>query len=201
MRLRPVLWALLLVGGFWYFTSSSRWDLAGLLRPVTRTGALWTAPDTAHSAGYSADEQNNIDIYKMANQAKGLLQITSFFKFNRDDQDASGFGGQKSSLHFAASGRQRLLAAAAAVLLLLPRPTTAQERFGGLTGTVTDTSGAVLPLQGVKVEDLEPGKATRVNGDTGELVPLTERDLNPYFKKPLQYQMPRQVRLGLRYEF
>ena len=40
---------------------------------------------------------------------------------------------------------RRVLAAAAAALLLLARPVAAQERFGGLTGTVTDTSGAVLP--------------------------------------------------------
>lgn len=31
--------------------------------------------------------------------------------------------------------------------------------------------------------------------------PLTEADLNPDFKQPLQYQTPRQVRVGLRYAF
>ncbi len=34
-----------------------------------------------------------------------------------------------------------------------------------------------------------------------ERATLTESDLNDNFKKPLQYQTPRQVRLGLRYTF
>jgi S1-C subfamily serine protease len=96
MRIRPVLWALLLVGGFWYFTSASRWDLARLLRPVADTGALWTAPDTAHSAGVSSDEQNNIEIYKMANQA--TANVTSivyrenfFWQLYPEQGQGSGF--------------------------------------------------------------------------------------------------------------
>src|SRR6185369_11732309 len=96
MRMRPVLWALLFVGCFWYFTSASRWDLPRLLRPVAKTGELWTAPDTAHSAGFSTDEQNNIDIYKMANQA--TANVTSivyrenwFFQLYPEQGQGSGF--------------------------------------------------------------------------------------------------------------
>lgn len=96
MRIRPVLWGLLLVGGFWYFTTASHWNVARLLRPVTRTGEMWTAPDTAHSAGYSTDEQNNIDIYKMANQA--TANVTSivyrenwFFQVFPEQGQGSGF--------------------------------------------------------------------------------------------------------------
>jgi hypothetical protein len=56
---------------------------------------------------------------------------------------------------------------------------------------------AVLPL-GSRVETgtLTPGMIQRVSGG-----PLTEADINPDFKQPLQYQTPRQVRVGLRYAF
>ncbi len=63
------------------------------------------------------------------------------------------------------------------------------------------TSATVLPLQGVKAEELTPDRVIRVGETTGEPRSLTESDLNPSFKKPLQYQTPRQVRLGLRYVF
>ncbi len=56
----------------------------------------------------------------------------------------------------------RFLAAAAAVLLLLPRPVGAQERFGGLTGTVTDTSGAVLPGTTVNISNKNSGAVRSV---------------------------------------
>jgi len=96
MRIRPVLWALLLVGGFWYFTSASHVDLARWFRPVEKTGQLWTAPDTAHTAGFSGDEANNIEIYKMANQA--TVNVTSivyrenwFFQLYPEQGQGSGF--------------------------------------------------------------------------------------------------------------
>src|SRR5918993_4670984 len=61
-------------------------------------------------------------------------------------------------MHFAG----RFLTAAAAVLLLLPRPVSAQERFGGLTGTVTDTSGAVLPGATVNITNKVSGAVKSV---------------------------------------
>jgi outer membrane receptor protein involved in Fe transport len=63
------------------------------------------------------------------------------------------------------------------------------------------TYATVLPLQGVKAEELTPDRVTRLDETTGEPRSLTESELNPSFKKPLQYQTPRQVRLGLRYVF
>ncbi|MCY1076518.1 TonB-dependent receptor [Archangium lansingense] len=56
---------------------------------------------------------------------------------------------------------------------------------------------AVLPLE-TKVEagQLTPDMVQRTNGE-----PLTASGINQDFKKPLQYQAPRQVRLGLRYTF
>ena len=71
----------------------------------------------------------------------------------------------------------RFLAAAAATLLLLPSAATAQERFGGLTGTVTDTSGAVLPGTTVTISNKGTGavRAVVTNGDGLYTVP----DLEP----------------------
>ncbi|AMY08065.1 hypothetical protein LuPra_01253 [Luteitalea pratensis] len=76
-------------------------------------------------------------------------------------------------MHFAG----RFLTAAAAVLLLLPRPLSAQERFGGLTGTVTDTSGAVLPGTTVTITNKGSGavKSVVTSGDGVYNVP----DLDP----------------------
>lgn len=71
----------------------------------------------------------------------------------------------------------RFLAAAAAVLLLFPHPAAAQERFGGLSGVVTDTSGAVLPGTTVTITNKGTGavRATTTNGEGLYLVP----DLDP----------------------
>ncbi|BCS34830.1 membrane protein [Luteitalea sp. TBR-22] len=76
-------------------------------------------------------------------------------------------------MHFAG----RFLAVAAAVLLLLPRPVAAQERFGGLTGVITDTSGAVLPGTTVTITNKGTGavRATTTNGEGLYTVP----DLEP----------------------
>jgi S1-C subfamily serine protease len=96
MKIRPLLWALLLVGGFWYFTSVSDWSLARWLRPVERAGRIWTSPDVAQTAGFSAEENNNIEIYKMANQA--TVNVTStvyregwFFQLYPEEGQGSGF--------------------------------------------------------------------------------------------------------------
>jgi outer membrane receptor protein involved in Fe transport len=71
----------------------------------------------------------------------------------------------------------RFLAVAAAVLLLLPRPVAAQERFGGLTGIVTDTSGAVLPGTTVTITSKDTGAVRSVvTGDSGQ---YSVQDLDP----------------------
>jgi S1-C subfamily serine protease len=94
--LRLFLWAAVLVAGFVYFTSVAHWDLGELLRPVHSVGQLWTSPPTAQTASFSADEQNNIDVYKSANQA--TANITSivyrenwFFEVYPEKGQGSGF--------------------------------------------------------------------------------------------------------------
>jgi hypothetical protein len=64
------------------------------------------------------------------------------------------------------------------------------------------TYASVLPVtEPVAPGTLTPDKVTRLTGFLSEKEPLRAEDLNPNFKKPLQYQAPRQVRLGLRYSF
>jgi S1-C subfamily serine protease len=71
--LRPFVWAAVLVAAFLYLTSASRWDIGRVFRPAAR---LWSEPASAATAGvYTADEQNNIEIYKNAREA--TVNITS----------------------------------------------------------------------------------------------------------------------------
>ena len=69
MRLRSIFWAMALAAGFVYLTSRADWSLRQLFQPIRTTGRQWSAPEVARTAGYGADEQNNIDIYKTANAA------------------------------------------------------------------------------------------------------------------------------------
>ena len=52
MRLRPLLWALILVGGFYYVTSVAHWNVGQFVRKTT---ASWSSPSTATTAGFSTD--------------------------------------------------------------------------------------------------------------------------------------------------
>ncbi len=75
MRLRSLLLAVVLVFGFVFVTSRSHWNFGNLVNPIRDVGKVWTGPDTAHTAGLSTDELNNIDIYKFARNA--TVNITS----------------------------------------------------------------------------------------------------------------------------
>jgi S1-C subfamily serine protease len=70
--LRPFIWAVAMAAGFVYLTSVAHWDPGKLLRPIG--GRLWSEPANA-ATGYSADEQNNIEIYRAAKDA--TVSITS----------------------------------------------------------------------------------------------------------------------------
>jgi S1-C subfamily serine protease len=74
--LRPFVWAAMLVAGFLYVTSVAHWDVGRAFQPVRNVGRIWTEPASAATAGvYTADEQNNIDIYRTAKEA--TVNITS----------------------------------------------------------------------------------------------------------------------------
>ena len=63
-----------MVAGFLYVTSGGHWD--GVLRPVRNAGRMWSEPAAAASTPvYTADEQNNIEIYRSASEA--TVNITS----------------------------------------------------------------------------------------------------------------------------
>src|SRR5580693_895125 len=76
MKPRALVLTLLLVTGFWFLT-----ERTDLLRPISSRGSLWYDPVTAHGAGYTSDEQNNIDIYKVNRLA--TVNITSIV-YQRD---------------------------------------------------------------------------------------------------------------------
>src|SRR5580765_8201735 len=70
--LRPFLWGVILTAAFLYVTSGTRFDVTG---PVRSVGSMWSEPTTASTAGFSSDEQNNIDVYKAARDA--TVNVTS----------------------------------------------------------------------------------------------------------------------------
>ena len=97
MKPRALLFTLLLVGGFWLATSRGTWTVRGLLQPISSGSKLWSDPVTAHGADqFSADEQNNIDIYKSNRLA--TVHVTSvvyerdfFFRVYPSQGTGSGF--------------------------------------------------------------------------------------------------------------
>lgn len=67
--------------------------------------------------------------------------------------------------------------AVAALLLLISLPSFAQERFGGLTGTVLDSSGLAVPGATITAKNIQTGKVytTVTSGDGTYTIP----DLDP----------------------
>jgi S1-C subfamily serine protease len=93
--LRPFLWAAVLVAGFLFITSTGHWKAARFLPQVRSGGHLWEEPASAATT-FSSDEQNNIDVYRMAREA--TVNITSrvyrqdwFFQVYPEDGTGSGF--------------------------------------------------------------------------------------------------------------
>ena len=111
--LRPFLWAVLMVAGFLYITSGTRFDMT---RPVRQVGRLWSEPEPAGAAGFSADEQNNIDVYKNSRDATVFITSTvytrSFFGIYPEKGTGSGFvispDGEILTNHHVVSGSSNL---------------------------------------------------------------------------------------------
>jgi S1-C subfamily serine protease len=81
MRPRALVLTLLLVAGFWFVTERGNVNLKQLIQPISVNGRFWSEPVTAHGSGFGADEQNNIDIYKINRLA--TVNITSIV-YQRD---------------------------------------------------------------------------------------------------------------------
>lgn len=107
MKLRTLLIALLLAGAFVVYTNRSG-SPAG-----SGGGPLWSGPSVAHSAGLSADETNNIEVYKASRDS--VVYITStvyeqdfFFGIREAQGIGSGFlinaDGQILTNHHVISG-------------------------------------------------------------------------------------------------
>lgn len=90
MRLNTLLLAAILVGGFIWYTGREHQQSGA------DTAPLWTGPSVAHSAGLSADEVNNIDIYKAAQSSvvyitSTVIEDTFFFGPRATQGIGSGF--------------------------------------------------------------------------------------------------------------
>ncbi len=58
-------------------TSGTRWNVRTLASPFLHSASKWYEPESVRGAGLSADEQNNIDIYKTARQATVYITSTT----------------------------------------------------------------------------------------------------------------------------
>jgi len=92
---RAFVWAVVLAAGFGYLTSGTRWDPGRWIRPWATAGRLFSEPAAA-AVSYTADEQNNIDVYRTGRDA--TVNITSkvyrqgfFFRVYPETGTGSGF--------------------------------------------------------------------------------------------------------------
>lgn len=95
MKMRIALLSLLLAGGLILLTTKTNL-LPRSLTSQLRSGALWSEPVVAKGAGLSADEQNNVDIYRMARMATVnissiVYQQDFFFRLIPSKETGSGF--------------------------------------------------------------------------------------------------------------
>ena len=77
MRLRQLALALGFTFGFLWLTSRADWNVRTVAAPLFRAGLKWSEPTAVHGAGLEPDEQNNIDIYKMARSATVYVTSTT----------------------------------------------------------------------------------------------------------------------------
>ncbi len=94
--LRVLLLTTFMVGAFFVITSRTEWGQRSIIRPIAGAGKLWTGPDVAKSAGLSADELNNIDIYKACHLAtvnitSTVYRQTIFMEIYPQKDSGSGF--------------------------------------------------------------------------------------------------------------
>ena len=77
-------------------TSRANWSVRSLTAPLLRHASTWSNPTPVHGAGLTADEQNNIDVYKLARVATVYITSTAvrrdfFFQPYAQQSLGSGF--------------------------------------------------------------------------------------------------------------
>ncbi|MCZ2151521.1 MAG: trypsin-like peptidase domain-containing protein [Bryobacterales bacterium] len=79
MRFRTLMLALLVAGAFIWVTTTRKWDPPKWFRSATSSSEpLWSGPSVAQGAGLSADELNNIEIYKTSHLATVNISSTVY---------------------------------------------------------------------------------------------------------------------------
>ena len=77
MRGRAVVFSFLVTFGLLRVTSRAHWNAHDLVAPLFRAGLKWSEAQPVHGAGISAEEQNNIDVYRNARQATVYITSTT----------------------------------------------------------------------------------------------------------------------------
>jgi S1-C subfamily serine protease len=113
---RILLFTLLVGVAFIWATSRANWSARTLFSPFFRRAAVWSNPARVNGAGLSADELNNIDIYKKARLATVYITSTTvqrdiFFQAYTSQNLGSGVivnddGFILTNYHVISGGRQ-----------------------------------------------------------------------------------------------
>ena len=77
MRLRLLLMTVFVTMVCLWLISGATWSARHLAEPFLRAASKWSEPATAHGAGFTVEEQNNIDIYKSARLATVYITSTA----------------------------------------------------------------------------------------------------------------------------
>jgi S1-C subfamily serine protease len=96
VRPRTFLLAVLFALTFVWLTSRANWGVRNLSSPLLRGALSWSNPTHVHGAGLTAEEQNNIDVYKYARLAAVYITSTAvrrdfFFQPYAQQSLGSGF--------------------------------------------------------------------------------------------------------------
>ncbi len=108
MKFRILTLAAVIVGGFVLATSVSKWNPQNLFRSTGDSGIaapLWSGPAVTQGAGLSADETNNVEIYKMAHPATVFITSTTL----RQDWFLQVYPSKSTGSGFAINDRGQIL--------------------------------------------------------------------------------------------